>query len=121
MIWDAPGAEAVATVRAWLKSARWADAMALRPTRGRHYRHQSGGRPASVPENGAAPADATAVVREASDEKAGGKLPPAVLAMLRAEEAHERERHPWRKAWSVKQQRAQHVGQAQAAGTALAA
>lgn len=31
MIWDAEGAEAVAVVRAWLKSERWDEAMRLRP------------------------------------------------------------------------------------------
>ena len=30
MIWDAAGAEAVAAVRAWLKSERWEEAIALR-------------------------------------------------------------------------------------------
>ena len=121
MIWDAPGAEAVATVRAWLKSARWADAMALRPTRGRRYRHPSGGRSPSVQEKGAASPDATAVVREASDEQDGSTLTPEVLAMLRAEEAHERERHPWRKAWSLKRQRAQAEAHPPGARTAIAA
>ena len=33
MIWEASGAEEVAAVRAWLKSERWAEAMALRPAR----------------------------------------------------------------------------------------
>jgi hypothetical protein len=31
MPWDVPGAEAVAVVRAWLKSGRWNDALRLRP------------------------------------------------------------------------------------------
>ena len=41
MIWDADGAEAVAVVRAWLKSARWNEAMRLRPPRHRTYRRQT--------------------------------------------------------------------------------
>lgn len=40
MIWDAEGAEAVAVVRAWLKSERWNEAMRLRPPRHRTYRRQ---------------------------------------------------------------------------------
>ena len=41
MIWDAEGAEAVAVVRAWLKSDRWAEAMRLRPPPQRSYRRQA--------------------------------------------------------------------------------
>lgn len=41
MIWDAPGAEAVAVVRAWLKSERWDEAMRLRPPPQRLYRRQT--------------------------------------------------------------------------------
>lgn len=41
MIWDAPGAEAVAVVRAWLKSDRWDEAMRLRPPPQRPYRRQA--------------------------------------------------------------------------------
>ena len=40
MIWDTDGAEAVAVVRAWLKSNRWDDAMRLRPPPRRTYRRQ---------------------------------------------------------------------------------
>jgi hypothetical protein len=41
MIWDAEGAEAVAVVRAWLKSERWEEAMRLRPPLHRTYRRQT--------------------------------------------------------------------------------
>jgi hypothetical protein len=41
MIWDAAGAEAVAVVRAWLKSERWNEAMRLRPPPQRTYRRQA--------------------------------------------------------------------------------
>jgi len=41
MIWDAEGAEAVAVVRAWLKSERWDEAMRLRPPPQRAYRRQA--------------------------------------------------------------------------------
>ena len=41
MIWDQEGAEAVAVVRAWLKSDRWDAAMRLRPPPQRAYRRQA--------------------------------------------------------------------------------
>ncbi len=41
MIWDVAGAEAVAVVRAWLKSDRWDDALRLRPPPQRTYRRQA--------------------------------------------------------------------------------
>ena len=44
MTWNAEGADAVATVRAWLKSERWDEAMRLRPVPKRTYRR----RPAEV-------------------------------------------------------------------------
>jgi len=40
MIWDADGAEAVAVVRAWLKSDRWDEAMRLRPPSRRTYQRK---------------------------------------------------------------------------------
>ena len=41
MIWQVEGARAVATVRSWLKSGRWNEAMALRPPRHRTYHRQA--------------------------------------------------------------------------------
>ena len=41
MIWQVAGARAVATVRTWLKSGRWDEAMALRPSRQRAYHRQA--------------------------------------------------------------------------------
>ncbi|PDW03355.1 hypothetical protein CJ255_09220 [Candidatus Viridilinea mediisalina] len=41
MIWDADGAEAVAVVRAWLKSNRWDEAMRLRPAPKRGYQRRA--------------------------------------------------------------------------------
>jgi hypothetical protein len=38
MIWSTAGAEAVAVVRAWLRSERWDEAMRLRPPPRRTYR-----------------------------------------------------------------------------------
>lgn len=40
MIWDVAGAEAVAVVRAWIKSNRWQEAMQLRPPPRRTYQRQ---------------------------------------------------------------------------------
>lgn len=109
MIWTAVGAEQVATVRAWLKSERWAEAMALRPARGRGYQRQEGApaqdaaAPVPVPPPvGVAPASVGA------DVCAGGRLAPNVLATIQAELAQAQGPHPWRKAWSVKRQREQH-------------
>jgi hypothetical protein len=48
MIWDADGAEAVAVVRAWLKSERWDEAMRLRPPLHRTYRRQTTARSAAA-------------------------------------------------------------------------
>ena len=41
MIWDSDGAEAVAVVRAWLKSDRWDEAMRLRPPPRRIYQRRT--------------------------------------------------------------------------------
>jgi hypothetical protein len=41
MIWDEDGAEAVAVVRAWLKSDRWDEAMRLRPAPKRSYQRRA--------------------------------------------------------------------------------
>jgi hypothetical protein len=40
MIWNTAGAEAVAVVRAWLRSERWDEAMRLRPPPRRTYRRK---------------------------------------------------------------------------------
>jgi Uncharacterised protein family (UPF0236) len=109
MIWDAAGAQAVATVRAWLKSERWEEAMALRPARGRTYQRQAGLVRAAevasvVQEQGAVREEA---VRPHTQGSRSEGLAPDVLMRVRAELAHEQATHPWRRAWSVRQQRAQ--------------
>jgi hypothetical protein len=112
MIWSAEGAEEVAVVRAWLKSGRWEEAMALRPARGRSYtRQQTGGevtaRDGAIEQPTASmPAGCPAVVPVARG------LSPEVLATVRAEQACEKEQHPWRTAWSVKQRRAHRTEEA---------
>ncbi len=123
MIWDATGAEAVATVRAWLKRERWAEAMALRPARGRRYQRQD---PAKAPQVGAAVGGAAQgetgmapSLPPATPEPT--RLPAEVVATVRAELAAERAQHPWRKPWSITRQRAQHEEDREDRRTALAA
>jgi hypothetical protein len=111
MIWDAGGAQAVAMVRAWLKSERWEEAIALRPVRRRGYQRQRVAAEAGVEvptaqEEGGEAARAGGLPTEAASS---GGLPPEVLAQVRVELAHERARHPWRRAWSVQRQREQVV------------
>jgi hypothetical protein len=48
-------------------------------------------------------------------------LAPEVLATIRAEQARDQEEHPWRKAWSVKQQRVHHTPHTEEASIATAA
>lgn len=125
MIWEASGAEEVATVRAWLKSERWTEAMALRPAVRRSYQRQRSGLAVAAGEVAtrvASPDGAgTAVGQTVRAAQSGGRLAPAVRAKLRAEEANARERHPWRTAWSVKRQREQAAADLPAAWPALAA
>lgn len=100
MIWSEAGANALVGVRAWLKSGRWQEAMALRPHPRRSYqRRQAGVDPK---------AETQVVVGEAGTRRAAG-LPSEVLARVRAEMAQEQATHPWRKAWSRRGQHAQHV------------
>jgi len=122
MIWGATGAEAVATVRAWLKSERWEEAIGLRPAPARKYQRQAGlGRSAEVAppvqEQGAVVEGA---VRPHTDAQLRG-LAPDVLTQVRAELAHEQATHPWRRAWSVRQQRAHQALPAEQRRTTTAA
>lgn len=102
MIWDTAGAEAVASVRAWLKSERWEEAIGLRPRPQRTYQRQQAGQCRAVV---AEPATVQQPVP-------ASRLPPTVLAAVRTELAQERTRHPWKRAWSHRQQRCQLDNQA---------
>ncbi len=106
MIWSAEGGEAVATVRAWLKSERWQEAMALRAGRRRGYERKSAQAHAEVgvARCGAEQRDETQGGREGAHRGSGG-LAPEVVASVRAQMNQEARQHPWRKAWSVKRQR----------------
>ncbi len=122
MIWDAAGAEAVAVVRAWLKSERWEEAMALRAVPKRGYARQGAGAGVEGARLPSAEKRADAAGKGAAVSLAGkGRLPEDVLAALRAELRHKPGQHPWRKPWSVKRQREQHTEQMEAARTARAA
>jgi hypothetical protein len=105
MIWDATGAEAVAMVRAWLKSERWAEALALRGVRRRTYRHRNaaqeqagcaGKRHAAVEE---AQAAGTAHEHARRQQRSAD-----VLARVHAELLAQRGKHVWRRAGSGQQQ-----------------
>jgi len=96
MLWSEEGANAVSAVRAWLKSGRWAAALALRAVPQRRYQ-QSGlvlsEEPVAKPAARKPPTAATA--RE---------LPVAVRERVQAELAAEAVYHPWRRAFSIRQQ-----------------
>ena len=100
MIGSADGAAAVATVRAWLKSDRWAEALAVRPVRQRTYlRRMDAADPVVEPPPDPPPAA----------ERLGG-LPAAVLAQVQAELAQERAIHPWRRGRRGQQAHHDHAG-----------
>lgn len=102
MIWGAEGARQVVKVRAWLKSGRWQEAMALRPPPQRRCH-------ARQPAVGQRMPDAVAVVGEAAkDESAPPRrgLSAEVLAALRDDLGQTPAQHPWRRPWSRNQQAA---------------
>jgi len=145
MIWNHEGALAVATVRTWLKSGRWEQAMQLRPARRRGYQRRpvAGGQAVSLPEMAPEQEQATSSVATAGASKAAGL---AVRERGRAVQVPDRQSepsrtsleggtvaaseggtvrrpaasHPWRKPWSVRQQcrQAEARGEAQVAPAA---
>ena len=100
MIWSADGAAAVATVRAWLKSDRWAEALAVQPVRQQSYVRRTG---AADPVVEPPPDPPPAAGRP-------GGLPAAILAQVQAELAQERAIHPWRRGWRSQQAHHEHGG-----------
>ncbi len=129
MIWDRDGALAVATVRTWLKSGRWEEAMQLRPSRRRGYQRRLAacGQVVPVPEMApeqvqtsssaatAAPSLAAGIVvgdrgraagvRDRQPEPSQTALGDATTAALEGGTARRpAASHPWRKPWSVRQQ-----------------
>jgi len=121
MIWDAAGAEAVAVVRAWLKSERWEEAIALRGVRTRGYRRkQAGVQPGGSEGKRQAGEQQATVVVEAQAQRGRQDLSAEVLAQVRAELAQGRGKNGWRRAWSVQRQR-ELVLQTEQRGQAIAA
>jgi hypothetical protein len=121
MIWDAQGAEAVAAVRAWLKSERWEEALALRGVARRSYRRKQD-RQARVGtgkscQAAAAQADSPSEVEERVQQSA---VSAEVQARVQAELAEQRGKNVWGKAWSIKRQEEVAVQRAQAKPTSTA-
>jgi hypothetical protein len=108
MIWSEAGAKAVVAVRAWLKSGRWEEAMARRAAPRRSYQRH---RPRSEPRMEARVVREEVAVVETAVRPVAMGLPPEVLASVRSALAHEQATHPWRRAWSRRQQRAAHAGE----------
>lgn len=99
MIWQASGAEAVAIVRAWLKSERWEEAIALRSPRRRSYRRKQPDRGSEEREDQRQVAKQQAkedVKREATGPRQ--ELAEQVLAQVQAELAEQRGKNSWGKA-----------------------
>lgn len=98
MIWDAEGAEAVAAVRAWLKSERWEEALALRGVRTRGYQRKLSGR-AQQEQEGQKQAETAAeqVLVRPRVNAPSQVLPADVLTHVQAELAEQRGKHVWRR------------------------
>jgi hypothetical protein len=129
MIWDREGALAVATVRTWLKSGRWEEAMQLRVARRRGYQRRLAacGQPAPVPEMALKQERTTSSAAMAAPAVAAGAAVPYRRTAVRVPEMQPQPSlttlesgstaapesgtvrrpaasHPWRKPWSVRQQ-----------------
>ena len=93
MIWNASGAEAVALVRAWLKSGRWDEAVALRGVRRRGYtRKQARGEQKNCQAH-KHPEPPPVTLRKAR----GNVLSAEVLAQVQRELAEQRGKNVWNK------------------------
>jgi hypothetical protein len=110
MNWSEEGANAVSAVRGWLKSGRWAEAMGLRAVPRRCYRQSREGQGVVAEQ-----AEQQQQVEEAahlgalewSKQETERERARQACERVRAEMAAEEKRHPWRYAWSVRQQRHQ--------------
>lgn len=106
MIWDASGAEAVAVVRAWLKSERWEEAILLRGFRRRGYRRKQADQGVEKSEGREPVAKEQASEDVVSVDLARQQAMSAeVLAQVQGELAEQRGKNVWGKAWSVGRQR----------------
>ena len=121
MIWDASGAEAVAEVRAWLKSERWQEAIALREVRRRSYRRKQLGRAEEGSEGKQQVAkQPSSGMLEQPDKARRQELSADVLARVQAELSEQRGKNGWGQAWSIKRQRQVATQQEQARPTSIA-
>lgn len=116
MVWDEAGAEAVVTVRAYLKSGRWDEAMARRPQRHRSYARTGQATPVArplpdAPRLASPPICADAETPVPPSPRCRPPIPPEVYAQVRDELAAERAQHPWRR-WHGPPSARQDVGQA---------
>lgn len=119
MIWDAPGAEAVARVRAWLKRARGAEGQALRGVRRRTYRRGRGapGR-AGCAGKGRATDGGAQAAGTANAPARRSALTADVLAQVQAELTAQQGTHVWRRAGSAQCQ-AEHAAQREEGSPAI--
>jgi Uncharacterised protein family (UPF0236) len=106
MIWNASGAEAVAMVRAWLKSERWEEALALRGVRKRGYQRKQADQEAEKSQaSGQIEQEQASEPIEPSSKAQQQRLPAEVLSVVQAELAEQRGKNVWGKTWSVRRQR----------------
>lgn len=95
MIWSARGAERVALLRAWLKSGRWDEAVALRQVRRRGYARKTA-RTEQKDCQAHKQTEQQHEHRTARKEPRNG-LAPDVLAQVQAELAQQRGKNVWKK------------------------
>jgi hypothetical protein len=105
MIWNADGAEAVAVVRAWLKSERWEEAIRLRGGRRRGYRRQQAEQVAPPSEMAGQGAQQVGEPVELTRKAQQQAMAAEVLAQVQAELTEQRGKNGWGRAWSVRRQR----------------
>ncbi len=120
MIWQASGAAAVAEVRAWLKSERWEEAIALRGVRRRSYRRKQAGSQRQESEGQRQAEKEAREVVEVVAQAARQELSVQVLEQVRAELAEQRGKNVWRRASNVQGQ-AERASQREQRSVAIAA
>ena len=104
MIWNAEGAEAVGMVRAWLKSERWEEAMALRGVRTRSYRRKQAAQEGERGKEAGQAEQTQARVPLKPQAKARQELSAEMLAQVRAELAEQRGKSVWRRSSNLQAQ-----------------
>lgn len=101
MIWNADGAETVAEVRAWLKSERWEEAIALRGVRKRGYRRKQAAHVAKASEMKGQVAQQVGEPVKLT-HKAQQRMSAEVLARVQEELAEQHGKNGWGKVWSIR-------------------